>query len=254
MSLEQIESMVREALGTSADVRARRPRLFQVGVPAYFSDGDGANVFVREGEDGSLLISDQGATVMRLGYTREVTNKVEEDLSRLAAAHGFQLVDGELTARISKRELAGGVLGLVQVESEAEAAIQAAGSRRQQAETFRRTVREALKDIFRDRCVLDFSDPVVDPNHDYAIDAVIDGPRALGVYAVSNDAEADSALLRKIKLDPVLERRNHRRLWVAIPRDIAALGPRAQRKLLPEYELAPADRGQLERKLDTLAS
>lgn len=249
MSLETIENLVRDALGGSASVKTRRPRLFQVGVPAYMADGDGASVFVREHDDGRLAVSDMGRTLMRLSYTRDITDRVEEDLSRLAAVHGFALVDGELVATIGPREIAAGVLGLVQVESEAESSIQIASSRREQATAFRVTVREALKEIFAERCHLNFSDPVVDPEGDYAIDAVIDGANTLGVFVVANDFEVDRALVHKAKLDPVLLRRNPRRYWVAVPRDVGELSPRSRRKLDPEYITASPERAHLEERL-----
>ena len=100
-------------------------------------------------------------------------------------------------------ELLAGTLALVQAQSAAEASItslirSAAGARR-----FKAMVREAIGEAFGGRAHLDYADA----NHEYSIDAVIEGPRsAIGVAAVPSDIEAERAVAAKLKLEPQLVR------------------------------------------------
>jgi hypothetical protein len=69
----------------------------------------------------------------------------------------------------------------------------------------------------------------------YVVDAVIDGPRPLGVFAVPNDLEAERAIgtcLRAKALDV--------RDWVAVPRDIDDFTTKTRARLVDTFLIARA--------------
>lgn len=226
-----------ESAFTTASVRARRQgRLYQVEIPAYLADGDPALLYVRPRADSTLEVTDLGHTLMRLSYTRAITEKAERAIGDLAARHGFALEAGEIRVIVPQGELFAAVLGLSQVEAAAEVALTST-PRGLSVERFKTIVREALVAAFADRCQLDYRDP---SDHDglWAMDAVIDGPTWLGVAIVPSDIEAERALANKGRLAPELHLRGRKTRWAAIPRDINALSDTTRRRLMASY-LAP---------------
>lgn len=127
---DDIERIARDALGSHANVRARRPRLYQISVPAFFADGDGAGIYAELLDDGRIKLTDLGSTYMRLTYSGDVSSAQETVLERLAKGHGFLFEDdGALSSTVTTAELAAGVFGLVQVEAEAAATVRSVISR-----------------------------------------------------------------------------------------------------------------------------
>lgn len=111
----------RDGLNTAIRVRARRPnKLYQIELPAFMGDGDGAQIYVESGDKGKVVMTDLGATCMRISYTTKITKKVEAQLARLAEPQGFSYVDGEFRAEIPLTELMPAALGLLQIQAQAE--------------------------------------------------------------------------------------------------------------------------------------
>ena len=235
MRAQDLESTLRRAWGESTRVVARRPgKIYEVDVPAYLSDGDAASVFALPLPDGRIRLTDLGHTASRIGYTRKLTPRVAELLSRLADRNGFSLIDWEIRADVPQSELLAGAMGLVQIESSAEAAVSMGLRAAVSTERFRETVRETIRKAFPDAQV-GFSDP----HGEYSIDAIVAGPRAVvGIAAVPSDIEAERAVAAKLKLDPLLLQElgpDRARRWIALPRDINALTASSRTRLMREY-------------------
>lgn len=238
MDANEPTSLFRASFGAAVEVRARRPGvLCQVEVPAFLADGDAAAVYVRPAaEPGRLLMTDLGTTCMRLSYTRKLAPSNLATLDRLAEMHGFKLMDGSLVATMPASELAVGALGLVQIESEAEATIEAARARGDVARGFRDTVRDALARAFPRGCTLDYHD-----KHDrdglYSVDAMITRgrKRSIGVAIAANDIEAERAVATSLFLDPKLKKPH---IWAAIVRDVNALAGPTRLRLISNYFVA----------------
>ncbi len=260
MNVEQIKALLDGTFGSATTVRARRPKLYQVEIPAFMPDGDVASIFVQERDDGSIEVSDLGQTCMRLSYTRTMTEGALSTLSRLAKKHGFAVEDDAIVAIVPKEELLAGAMGLVQVESEAEAAISAATTRGMKAEAFRSIVREVLREAFKDTCLIGYHAPE-DKDGLYSIDARIQVASSLMFVAIApSDLDAERAVSSKLylKSTPTIATLAKRPRWVAVPRDANALEGRTRLRLMQEY-LVPVPKyedepGALAPKLQELAA
>lgn len=231
MNADLITTTLRAGFGAETSVRARRPNLFQIHLPAYFLDGDAAHIYVRPADDGMLEVSDLGHTLMRLTYTQKMSTKLEDSLERLARPHGFALREGSLVAMVKPDALLAASFGLAQLESQAEVTIVARAVRGVRAEKFKDLVREDLKRAFLDKVQFDYFDKKGDPEGVYKLDALITGGRTLGVAIVGGDIDAESAV--NTKLHMVASMTNPR--FAAVMRDVEELRAVTRKKLMKEY-------------------
>jgi hypothetical protein len=234
MDAESLTAKITESFGRSARVRARRPRsLYQVEIPAFLSDGDAAQVYLREIDSGEVEMTDLGHTTMRLSYTRKISAEVEEALTRLGERHGFRFESGEFSARMPFNEITAGAIGLAQIEAAAEAVVEASARHRVSERRFREMVRTILRDAFREACEFDYFDRVADPQGNYAIDALVrPGRNALVISVVPSQMEAERAVGNRLFLEPYLKEPHH---WVALPRDINKLPDKTRARLMSSY-------------------
>jgi hypothetical protein len=255
MDAIELTTIFRAGFGENARVRARRPNvLFQLEIPAFLSDGDAAAIYVRPLADGSVLMTDLGHTCMRLSYEMNVGNRERAALERLAARHGFSLSEERIEAKVPMGELLAGAIGLIQIQSEAEATIAASIARGERSENFRAVVRSVLSEQFGDACILDYHEPS-DKDGIYKIDAYIRTPAMhLGVAIAANDIDAERAVSAKLHLVATLHDKNR---WIAIPKDVNLFQDKTRKRLMREY-LIPVpkyddEKEQLTPKLRALA-
>ena len=255
MNATDIELRLRGAWGEETTVRARRPSLYQVSVPAYLSDGDAAFVFVIP-QDGKVRITDLGKTAQRLSYTRKLTGEVETALASLAHRNRLEFRDWRLEVVLPPDELLAGTLALVQAQSAAEASIASTLRAAAGAKRFKVLVQDAIREAFGDRAHLGYADA----NREYSLDAVVEGPRGVvGVAAVPSDIEAERAVAAKLKLEPVLVKEfTSLRHWVVLPRELEKLSDATRRRLVREYIPVvlnfEADRGIALERIERMAA
>jgi Domain of unknown function DUF1828 len=235
MDVAEITRILKSGFGAGTRVRTRRPNaLCQLHVPAYLADGDAAAIYVRPLEDGRLLMTDLGHTLMRLSYTRRVNAEVRATLAHLSKRHGFDLDEDRLVSTMRPEELLAGALGLIQIESEAEATIASTIVRGERSENFRAKVRDVLREGFKDDVQFDYHDPD-DKDGLYKIDAFISGtaaPHPLGVAIAPTNLEAERAVSSKLKLAKTLPGGSR---WIAIPRDQNAFDGKTRQRLMVEF-------------------
>lgn len=234
----EIESLTRDLqarFGAGLSVETRRPHsVYQIQVPAFLADGDIAQVFVCPAPDGRVRITDLGATRMRLSYTRQLTGRLELTLEGIAQRHGFSLVSGEIQTTTASGELVAGIIGLIQVESAAEVAIDTAVRRAESSESFAQAVRESLQLAFKGQADIQYHLPD-DVEGLYTADAVLrlGQKRAAGICIVTTDGTADRAVMTKLYFD-ARAKKNAPTRWFSIARNINALGERARSRLIKE--------------------
>lgn len=255
MTKDDLSAILTKRFGESVSLRARRPSLYQVSLPAYLGDGDGATVFVEQLDNDHVRMTDLGHTLMRLSYTRKIDETCSRAVERLAHLHGFTLLDGAITCDVAKDEILAGILGLVQIEAEAEASIVVATTRLQRSEKFRAEVKKVLTTLFGSKCVLDYHTED-DPDGLYSIDAKIEGRTQAFVAVASVDLDAERAVQAKLhmmKVGPGLAKASH---WVAVPRDLEKFSSRTRMRLskefispIPKYDEAPDRLGAELKKL-----
>lgn len=230
MNADSIREALLTGFGTSVSVRARRPGLFQVEIPSRLADGDAAQVYVREGEGDTVIVSDLGHTLQRLSYTQATTDAMTAAFAKLAKRQGFVVEDGSAQVVVPRAELLAAAFGLAQIETEAEATLVASATRGAHAARFKEVVRKAISEAFPLHSQFDFH-ASNDPNALYPLDAVIHGRRWLGIAIVANDTDAESAINTKVMIERWVERPR----FAAITRDINALRDVSRKKLLQQY-------------------
>jgi hypothetical protein len=233
MTSESLAAAVRSGFGTAASLRVRRPgKIFQVEVPAFLDDGDGVQLYLEPAGSEKWLVSDLGQTLMRISYTRPIDDAAMSHVGRLAERNGFKITEGAIGVEVPMAELVPALFGLAQVQAVAEATLRAPKHRGPRAEDFRELVMSALREAFKERLR---EHVVLDSEEAFTVDAVIEGPRPLGVFAVPNDLEAERAIgtcLRAKALDV--------RDWVAIPRDIDDFTNKTRARLVDTFLIARA--------------
>jgi hypothetical protein len=256
MNAPEITHAMTAAFGASVEVRARRPGLYQVTLPAHLADRDAALVFVRLLPDARVHVSDVGHTCMRLSYTRKLEADTLEAIGRLARFHGLSLENGEIGVTVPSDEILAATLALVHVETAAEVSIKASVSRRISAERFKDTVREFLKRSFNGACTLDYSDAKHDPKGLWSIDALVRGKRAdIGIAIVSGATEGERAIGTALHMEGAMRGRH---FWVAVPRDINELPDLTRKRVMSEFLIpSPAfedDREKVPDRIRTLGN
>jgi len=225
--------MLTDSFGIAVHVRTRRPgKILQVDLPAYLGDGDAATIFVEPLHDGSVRVSDLGHTRMRASYVADVGDAEDENLARLSAKHGFELTDGSLVCVTSTADILPAVMGLAQIESEADVSIARGSMRGIRADEFREIVRQALVEAFSEKCRLDYHEDS-DPEGLFAMDALIETERPIGVAIVPNDIEAERAVAARYKMQDALT--SKRGSFVAIPKDINRLSNKTRSRLMKAF-------------------
>ena len=232
MNVETLARQLAEGYGKTVRIRARRPHVYQIEVPALLADGDAAQLFVTEATDQTLLMTDLGMTAMRLTYRRALTPDDDKVLSALATRHGFAFEGGVVSSRMPVSELFAGALGMVQVQAQADAAVRLEKARAERSESFKQAVREVLRESFKDRVEFDYGAQGADPEHLFTIDAAIHGGLLLLVAIVPSDVEAERAIGNKGVHDARLTER-HR--WAVVPRDLEELSKKSRKRLLKEF-------------------
>lgn len=230
---DQLRQIFMKGLDAGATVRVRRPNsLFQLELPSYMGDGDGAQIYVRPRAGGKVLVTDLGATRMRISYESSVTPTLDHHLAKLAELHGFALDEGAFSAEVSASDLVPAALGLLQLEAVAERWSVKARVRQRETSRFRTEAFELLSELFPDRVEEQFSNPETDPDGLYTIDAVIHGTRELAIALVPNDVEGERAVSAKLMVESRLPENT---VWLAIPRNLEKLRTETRLRLIRSY-------------------
>lgn len=231
VTAEALAGLVRDGLGESVSVRARRPggKLFQIEIPAFLPDGDAAQIYL-EPRGGTYVVSDIAQTMMRLSYTRDLTDQMREKLAELAESHGFGLTEaGRIEAVVRPDELVGALFGLAQIEAVAEDSIHRVVSRGPRPEEFKAQVIAALQEHFRDQVAINVMPPG-ETVSEYAVDAVVSLARPVAVQAIPNDIEAERAIGTRYRAKAL-----DVKSWIAVPRELKRLSSRTQERLVDAF-------------------
>ncbi len=227
-----LRSAFMHGLDASARVRARRPSVFQVDLPAFMGDGDAAEIYVRLGKRGAVVLTDMGSTLMRMSYHQDPSDEAVSQLESLAEQQGFRIEDGEVMAEVAVGDIMGATLGLLQIEAKAERLAVVTKRRTSEVAAFREQVLELLRDVFPGAMMEPFFDRQTDPEALYKVDALIERPTPLAVAVVPGDLDAERAVGAKLMLQAVAPPRTR---WVAVPRDMERLASKTRRRLVREF-------------------
>jgi Domain of unknown function DUF1828 len=254
ITAETLHQAFASGLDTGARIRVRRPSLFQVELPAFMGDGDGAAIYVRPGKNGSFVVTDLGSTRMRISYQRKPTGEIDEALSQLAELQGMQLEKGELRAEVGARDLLAATLGLLQVEAQAERLAVSSKRKTHEATAFRAHVLELLHRLFKGQVTEPYFDAKTDPEGLFKVDALALTKTPLAIALIPGDIDAERAVSAKLSLAKFVPAKTR---WIAIPREMERLTSKTRQRLNREYFTAGStfeeDRVIVEERLCNLA-
>ncbi len=98
-----------------ADLRERRPGVFQLIAPLYHEDGDMVDIYLQDLHDGRVRISDYAMTLMRLSYSYGVdTPNKERILQKILSENKLREEDGKLVLDTPAESLCPAVLQFAQ--------------------------------------------------------------------------------------------------------------------------------------------
>jgi Domain of unknown function DUF1828 len=202
---------------------------FRLGLPIFFADGDGAEIFVVPEEHG-LRVTDRGATWMRLSYRRDMGEPERTTLTALAATHHINLNDGVLSSPIvAPARLAAVAMTLAQVQLSADASILSVPRRAKGHDEVRKEVVSLLSPDFLDRIHVDLVTPDTDPEGLFPLDIVIDGKRPAVIAIATDEASAERAVATQ------LAHGGMRAKWLCLPR-LSKLRVSTQRRLNARHQ------------------
>lgn len=230
------DTIAREFRG-ELSVTTRRPgAVFQVHIPAFFSDGDAASIFARPREDGGLELTDLGITEMRVSYHGDLTPQVRSALAGLAREHGVTVDDGELVVPAREGEVLAAILAILQVQTRAEHIARAAVTSEKLVAEFRAAARQLLREMFGDALQEKHAITSIDPSGLYALDGYVEraaGP-PLCFSLVSGGMSAEQAVATRHALRPGLAKTMAK--FVALPSDLERLPALSRRRLIDSYD------------------
>jgi domain of unknown function DUF1828 len=113
---DTLQMLLKDSFHKDFSLEKRRNDIFQLFVPIYHEDGDMMDIFIRQSDDGSLVVCDYGATLMRLSYTCEInTPHREKLLMQIITENGAQFDNGNIFIKSSPKLLFANIMQLSQV-------------------------------------------------------------------------------------------------------------------------------------------
>ena len=97
-------------------VEKRKRGMYQLVAPLFHEDGDMMTIFLQEGESGSVIVSDQGMSLMRLSYTFDIdTDGKRKILNDIILNHEVNLNDGNISMTVDPRNIYSAIMTFAQV-------------------------------------------------------------------------------------------------------------------------------------------
>ena len=114
--MNEILDHINQGFNNRVRFREKRPGIFQLFLPVYHEDGDMIDIFVEKSENGKILLSDYGMTMMRLSYTYEIdTPNKETILQKILSENRLCENNGNLTFVTKPDSLYSDILHVTQV-------------------------------------------------------------------------------------------------------------------------------------------
>jgi hypothetical protein len=111
------ESTVKDLLSKQCPeifhVSTKRPGILQVAMPFYYEDGDAVEIFVENGEDGLVRITDYGMALMRLSYAYDMDSPTKEGIfNTIVTENRLREKSGAIYIDVAPEELYPGLLAI----------------------------------------------------------------------------------------------------------------------------------------------
>lgn len=111
-------SLLKEQFNEKIVLKEKRPGITQVFLPLYHEDGDMIDIFLEEGPDKKIKISDHGMTLMRLSYYFDLDTENKRDIFRsIIEKNGAKEESGDIYYEVEPSQIFGGIMQFSQVIS-----------------------------------------------------------------------------------------------------------------------------------------
>ena len=108
--------ILKKQFNNRIDFREKRPGIMQLYAPFYHEDGDMLDIFIEQRNDGTIMISDYGMTLMRLSYSYDLdTPNKEQIFERIIKENGLREQDGNIYLETSVNQLYNALFQFTQV-------------------------------------------------------------------------------------------------------------------------------------------
>jgi len=95
--MNQILEHINASFSGRFQAKTKRPGITQLFLPVYHEDGDMVDLFIRQNDDSSYILSDYDMTIMRLSYEYEIdTENKERIFQKMLSENGLQEDDGSI--------------------------------------------------------------------------------------------------------------------------------------------------------------
>jgi len=117
VQLETVREALQAQSGASVGPRWKRPGVLQLSPPLFHEDGDQVEVYLtaNEADSDSLLLTDYGATAMRLSYRYELDTETRHEIfERIVRENRMESTEGVLLLEVKLEELYSGMMQFAQ--------------------------------------------------------------------------------------------------------------------------------------------
>jgi hypothetical protein len=204
MTEAEIQSEFRERLGSSISLVSGGLNRFRVETPFVFDDGDHFPIFLRR-EGPEWVLSDEGATFMRLSYFIDSKSRREGNRARVidSALSIYEVEDraGELVCKVPDRRFGDALFSFVQALHRISDV--SLWTREKVQSTFLHDVEGFLEKVIpAERRVFQWHDPKLDPEGHYLIDCRVNRMKTpVFIFTVPNDTHANVATVTMLRYE-----------------------------------------------------
>lgn len=187
--MESIFESLKLQMSGNVRFESRKDGLIQVMLPIYYEDGDMVDIYLQTQSDGSIKISDQGMTLMKLSYYYEInTDNKRKILDQLLKGNDLQIEHGIIYHVVKLSRLYKSLISF------GNAILKISTMEYFKREMVKNLFYEMFEELIRDNYESRY--PVIPDYHpiekkeEYSVDYCIKLPKPIFIYAVKDTAKA----------------------------------------------------------------
>ncbi len=194
MDIGSLEKEFRKKICDEIEIFPEGKDRFVVAVPFTFEDGDFLNVTLKKIGSG-WYFTDEGHTFMHLSYDDIDFDrgKRKEIIDSILKTHHLENDNGELKCAVENNFFGDAfytfIQGLVKVTDIAFT------KRERILSLFYEDFRSYLGELFRDKCIFDYKDPIRDPRGKYPVDCYVKNEVPLFIFGLYNNDKCNVAMI-----------------------------------------------------------
>ncbi len=194
MDIESLEKEFRKKVCDEIEIISEGKDRFVIVTPFSFEDGDILNTILKKNGAG-WYFTDEGHTFMHLSYDDLdfERGKRKEIIDSILKTHYLENDNGELKCPVEENYFGDAfytfIQGLIKVTD-------IAFTRRERIlSLFYEEFQGCLRDMFGDKCIFDYKDPIKDPGGKYPVDCYVKNDIPLFIFGLFNNDKCRDATI-----------------------------------------------------------